>query len=334
MKKVLIIAEAGVNHNGSLKTAKALVDAVCRAGADAVKFQTFKADALVTAVAPKAEYQKRTTSKHESHLEMIRKLELNDDAHRELIKHCQKRGIMFLSSPFDMESIDLLRRLKLNTFKIPSGEITNLLYLEKIGSLNKKVILSTGMADLNDIKTALKILVRAGTPKSKIVVLHCTTQYPTPAVDVHLRAMATIAKDCGVAVGYSDHTMGIEVAIAAVALGAEVIEKHLTLDRTMNGPDHKASLEPDEFKAMVSAIRNIESALGSPVKKPSKDELKIRTVARKSLTAKRPITKGEILSVDNVTAKRPGSGLSPMVWLKVKGQKAKRNFTQDELIEL
>ena len=277
--KVFIIAEAGVNHNGSLELAKKMIDAAEEAGADAVKFQTFKAEKVVSRYAPKAEYQKKTTTAGESQLEMIKKLELDAAAHQTLIDYCKKRNIQFLSTPFDFESIDLLNELGLDIFKIPSGEITNMPYLRKIGSLKKEIILSTGMANLGEIEDALDVLTGAGTKLKDITILHCNTEYPTPMQDVNLKAMQTIKYAFpGIHVGYSDHTEGIEVSIAAVAMGATIIEKHFTLDKNMEGPDHKASLEPDELKAMVNAIRNIEKALGNGIKKPSPSELKNKPI--------------------------------------------------------
>lgn len=333
-RKTLIIAEAGANHNGSLDTAFKLVDAAVEAGADIVKFQTGKADKIISKYAPKAEYQKRATDVNESQLEMCRKLDLDYPSHEKLKKYCQQKRIMFLSSPFDLESIDMLDGLGLHTFKIPSGEITNLPYLQKIGSLKKKIILSTGMSDLSEVGTALDILVKSGTNKEGITVLHCNTEYPTPYADVNLSAMCTLQETFGTKVGYSDHTLGIEVPIAAVALGASVIEKHLTLDRNMLGPDHKASLEPQEFKRMVLAIRNIEMALGDGTKKPSPSEQKNIVIARKSIVAAKDIIKGEIFTEASITTKRPGSGINPMKWGHVIGVAAKRDFGKDELIEL
>ena len=286
MNKVFIIAEAGVNHNGSIELAKKLIDVASESGADAVKFQTFKAEKLVSKNAQKADYQKQTTNKTESQFDMIKKLELDMDTHKELIAYCKTKNIMFLSTPFDHDSIELLNNLGLEIFKIPSGEITNLPYLRYIGKLNKKVILSTGMADIGEIEDALDILISAGTKKENIIVLHANTMYPTPMEDVNLKAMVTIGNTFDIGFGYSDHTLGIEVDIAAVALGACCIEKHFTLDKTMEGPDHKASLEPDELKAMVKAIRNIELALGSSIKKPSKSEMPNMQIARKSIVAK------------------------------------------------
>jgi N,N'-diacetyllegionaminate synthase len=332
--ETLIIAEAGVNHNGDLNLAYKLVDAAAEAGADWVKFQTFSADRLVTIHAGKADYQNLTTGEGESQYEMIRKLELNRDAHEKLTAHCKLRGIQFFSTGFDLESIDFLVELGLGYFKIPSGEITNLPYLRHVGQYGKPIILSTGMANMDEIKVALGILEQAGTPRECISVLHCNTEYPTPMADVNLRAMLAIRDQFEVPVGYSDHTLGIEVAIAAVALGATVIEKHFTLDRNLPGPDHKASLEPDEFRAMVSAIRNIETAMGDGIKQPSPSELKNIPVVRKSLVATCRIQKGEKFSENNLTVKRPGTGLSPMRWDEVLGLKAPRNFIPDELIEL
>ena len=285
MKHTFIIAEAGVNHNGSLDMAIEMVDVAAAAGADAVKFQTFKAEKVIAVNAPKAVYQMETTGSDESQLEMVKKLEQDEPAHKTLLNHCQEKDIQFLSTPFDLESIDLLDRLGLNIFKIPSGEITNLPYLRKLGALSKQLILSTGMADLGEIEDALGVLTDSGTPLENITVLHCNTEYPTPFEDVNLRAMQTIAHAFGVAFGYSDHSLGIEVAVAAVALGAVVLEKHFTLDRNLPGPDHKASLEPDELQAMVRAIRNIEKALGNGIKRPSPSEAKNKIIARKSLVA-------------------------------------------------
>jgi N,N'-diacetyllegionaminate synthase len=334
MKHVFIIAETGANHNGSLDLAYKLVDVASESGADVVKFQTGKAEKVISRYAPKAEYQKKTTDKSESQLEMCKKLDLDYQAHLKLIDYCRQSRIRFLSSPFDLDSIDMLIKLDIDTFKIPSGEITNLPYLRKIGSLNKTIIMSTGMADLSEVKVALNILINSGTAKEKITILHCNTEYPTPFTDVNLKAMLTIKNELGVKVGYSDHTLGCEISIAAVAMGAEVIEKHFTLDRNMEGPDHKASLEPDELKAMVHAIRNIEKAMGDGVKGPSISELKNRPIARKSIVAVRKIKKGETFTEGNITTKRPGTGISPMQWDEVIGQKAIRDFSEDELIEL
>lgn len=329
---VFIIAEAGVNHNGDIKLAKKLIDVAAKAGADAVKFQTFKADNLVSKNAEKAEYQKETTDKDESQYNMIKKLELDIHTHVELISYCAEKNIMFLSTPFDLESIDLLHDLGLNIFKIPSGEITNLPYLRKIGALNKLIILSTGMADIGEIEDALDILMCSGTKKENITVLHANTQYPTPMEDVNLKAMVTIGQTFGVSYGYSDHTLGIEVDVAAVAMGAVVIEKHFTLDKTMEGPDHKASLEPHELKNMVQAIRNIEKALGNGIKKASPSERSNMNIARKSIVAACDISMGDILNENNLTIKRPGGGLNPMLWDGICGTIATRNYKADEPI--
>ena len=331
--KTFIIAEAGVNHNGSLELAKKLVDAAKEAGADAVKFQTFKTEKLVSKFADKAEYQKRFTNANESQLDMVKKLELSYEAFEEIYKYCKEKGISFLSSPFDLESIDFLASLGLEIFKIPSGEITNLPYLEKIGKLKKKIIISTGMAYLGEIEAALNILIQSGTKKEDIIVLHCNTEYPTPYEDVNLRAMLTIKEAFKIRIGYSDHTPGLEIPIAAVAMGAEVIEKHFTLDRNMEGPDHKASLEPIELVNMVSAIRNIEKAMGDGIKKPSSSEIKNIMIARKSIVAARKIRAGEAFTEENLTVKRPGTGISPMQWNSILGKHANRDYEQDEVIE-
>jgi N,N'-diacetyllegionaminate synthase len=329
---VFIIAEAGVNHNGSLELAKKLIDAAADAGADAVKFQTFTADTLVSKTAQKAHYQLQMTDTSESQYEMIKKLELDETSHHELIEYCNTKNILFLSSPFDHESINLLDRLGIRIFKIPSGEITNLPYLRHIGSLAKEVILSSGMADLGEIEDALDILTLSGIAKERITVLHATTEYPCPIEEVNLRAMQTISEAFKIKAGYSDHTNGIEIPIAAVAMGATIIEKHFTLDRTMKGPDHKASLEPDELCAMVKAIRNIEKALGNGIKKPSPSEAKNISVARKSIVAAQPIQEGEILSETNLTIKRPGNGISPMRLDEIIGIAAPKDYQKDELI--
>jgi N,N'-diacetyllegionaminate synthase len=330
---VFVIAEAGVNHNGSVDLAKRLIDVAVNAGADAVKFQTFKASSLVSKIAKKAQYQKENMNTvDDSQYSMLKKLELNSYAHIELMNYCDSKGIMFLSTPFDHESIDLLNNLGLRIFKIPSGEITNLPYLRHIGSLNKKVILSTGMADLGEIEDALDILIGSGTLKENITVLHANTMYPTPLEDVNLKAMVTIGSAFNVAYGYSDHSLGIEVPIGAVAMGANVIEKHFTLDANMEGPDHKASLEPHELEAMVVAIRNIELALGSSIKKPSPSEKPNMDIGRKSIISKCNIKKGEFFSEDNLTIKRPGSGISPMKWDEVIGTKSLKDYNMDEVI--
>jgi N,N'-diacetyllegionaminate synthase len=330
----LIIAEAGVNHNGDLALAELLIDAAAAAGADIVKFQTFNADRLSTRTAKKAEYQVEVTNSDETQYDMLRRLELTEEAHHDLMAKCIGRRIGFLSTGFDIESVDFLSRLGQEFFKIPSGEITNLPYLRHIGRLGKAIILSTGMSNLGDIEAAIEVLERAGTPRSKLTLLHCTTEYPTPMAEVNLRAMQSLRSAFGVAVGYSDHTQGIEVAIAAVAMGATVIEKHFTLNRGLPGPDHKASLEPVELAAMVKSIRNIEVAIGDGVKRPMPSEIKNKLVARKSLVAIRPINVGEKFTAENIGAKRPGMGISPMRWDEVAGKVASRFFAVDELIEL
>jgi N,N'-diacetyllegionaminate synthase len=332
VKQVFIIAEAGVNHNGSLELAKELIDVAVRSGVDAVKFQTFRADKLVSKTAQKAAYQQQTTDASESQYTMIKKLELDITAHHELIAYCKSKNILFLSTPFDHDSIDLLNDLGMNIFKVPSGEITNLPYLRHIGSFRKEVILSTGMADMGEIEDALDVLITSGTSKENITVLHATTEYPCPIDDVNLRAMQTITKAFGTKAGYSDHTNGIEVPIAAVAMGATVIEKHFTLDKNMEGPDHKASLEPDELIAMVKAIRNIEKALGTGIKKPSPSEAKNMSITRKSIVAAQPIRQGEIFTESNLTVKRPGNGISPMRWDEIVGTVATKDYQEDELI--
>lgn len=329
-----IIAEAGVNHNGSLEKALELVDAAKRAGADAVKFQTFIAEEEISQFAPKAEYQKNSTSAEESQLDMVRKLELDRSQHEELIARCRESEILFLSSAFELKSIALLRDLGMPLFKVPSGEITNLPYLRAIGQCGKPVILSTGMSIMDEIQAALDVLTNEGVPLEQITVLHCNTEYPTPMQDVNLRAMCTIRDTFGVRVGYSDHTLGIEVSLAAVALGATVIEKHLTMDCTLPGPDHSASSEPGEFKAMVESIRNLELAMGNGIKQPSPSESKNIPIARKSIVAACDIEANEILSEANLTAKRPGTGISPMQWDRVVNTSAKRSFKKDEMIEL
>jgi N,N'-diacetyllegionaminate synthase len=332
MNKVFIIAEAGVNHNGCMETAKKLIEAAVEAGADAVKFQTFKAENLVTKSAEKAAYQVKNQSGNGSQYEMLKKLEIDVESHKTLIAYCKQQNILFLSTPFDLDSIDLLQNLGLEIFKIPSGEITNLPYLRKIGGLGREVILSTGMSYLAEIEDALKVLVLAGTSKEKVTILHANTEYPTPMEDVNLRAMNTIAQTFDVRVGYSDHTLGIEVDIAAVAMGAKIIEKHFTLDKNMNGPDHRASLEPQELKAMVTAIRNVEKALGNNIKTPSNSEIKNIKSVRKSIVAKTEILKGEKLTVNNIAVKRAGIGVSPMKWDDIVGSKAKKDYQADELI--
>ena len=332
--KVFIIAEAGVNHNGNVEIAKKLIDIAIGVGANAVKFQTFKAEKVISKFAQKAEYQYKITDKNETQLEMVKRLELDVDAHKELIHYCKKKGLMFLSTPFDIESIGLLNELEVEILKIPSGEITNLPYLRKIGSLNRNIIISTGMADLEEIGKALDILLESGTSKDNITVLHCNSEYPTPFEDVNLTAMLTIRDTFRVNIGYSDHTPGIEVPIAAVALGATVIEKHFTLNKDMDGPDHKASLGPDELKSMVTAIRNIEKSLGDGIKRPSPSELKNRPLVRKSIIAGMDIKEGDMLTENNITVKRLGIGINPMEWDNVIGRKAIHDFKEDELIEI
>lgn len=334
MSKVLIIAEAGVNHNGNIDIAKKLVDVAAESGADIVKFQTFKSENCVSKNAQKAEYQLQTTNKQESQLDMIKKLELDLETHNILISYCKQKNIEFLSTPFDIESVDLLHNLGLEIFKIPSGEITNLPYLRKIGKYNKQVILSTGMANLGEIESAIAVLVDSGTKRENITLLQCNTEYPTPFADVNLKAMKSLKKAFRLPVGYSDHTPGIAIPLAAVGMGAKVIEKHFTLDKNMEGPDHKASLEPCELKAMVQSIREIELALGDGIKQTSASEAKNKPIARKSIVANCAIKKGEILSESNLYTKRPAGGISPMEWDKVIGTKAVRDFEPDEMIEL
>lgn len=331
--KIIIIAEAGVNHNGSLQNALRLVDAAADAGADYVKFQTFNAESLVTRAAAKAEYQKQNTGGEDSQLEMLKKLELSADDHHKIMEHCRRRCIRFLSTAFDLESVEMLHNLRLDLWKIPSGEITNYPYLRKIAGYNETVVMSTGMCSVEDIRMAMKALVDNGQDPEKVTLLHCNTQYPTPMEDVNLRAMSSL-RELSPNVGYSDHTVGIEIPIAAAALGAKVIEKHFTLSRDMQGPDHKASLEPDELKAMVKAIRNIEKALGDGEKRVSPSESANREIARKSIVASCHISRGEMLTEKNMTAKRPGTGISPMRWLEVEGTVAGRDYEPDEQIEL
>ncbi|EAJ5287446.1 N-acetylneuraminate synthase [Campylobacter upsaliensis] len=330
MKKVLIIAEAGVNHNGDINLAKKLIEQAAKAGADVVKFQTFKANSCVSVSAKKAKYQLETTAKEESQLEMIQKLELSYESHFELMKHCKKHGIAFLSTPFDLESVEFLRGLDLPYFKIPSGEITNLPYLKAVAKCKKKVLLSTGMANLGEIEAALTILRKNGT--RNITLLHCNTEYPTPFEDVNLNALKTLKEAFKLEVGYSDHTEGIVASLGAVALGAVVIEKHFTLDKTMEGPDHRASLEFEELRALCKGIRELEKTLGSGIKKASKSEAKNKIIARKSLVAKREIQKGEKFSIENLTTKRPGSGISAMRYEEYLGKRALKTYKKDELI--
>ncbi|MGG7213290.1 N-acetylneuraminate synthase [Clostridium nigeriense] len=332
MNKVFIIAEAGVNHNGSIKIAKKLIDEAARCGVDAVKFQSFKAKNLVTKSAKQAEYQRNNMGKEVSQYEMLKALELSYDDHLELINYSKKKEIMFLSSPFDLESIELLNNLGMEIFKVPSGEIENVPYLRRIGETGKKVILSTGMSNLSDIEFALEILKSSGA--KDVSVLHCNTDYPTKMEEVNLKAMNTIENAFSVEIGYSDHTKGIEIPIAAVALGAKIIEKHFTLDRNMEGPDHKASLEPNELKSMVNAIRNVEIALGNGIKNLTESEKKNVKIARKSIICSSDIKKGDTFTEDNLTIKRPGTGLSPKMWDEVLGKKAQKDYHIDEMVEL
>ncbi len=332
MEHICIIAEAGVNHNGDYNIAKKMVDAAKEAGADYIKFQTFIPEKLVSKYADKAQYQKETTSANESQLQMLKRLTLTNKNFIDLKNYCDQKNIGFLSTPFDLESIEFLEKLNMDFWKIPSGEVTNLPYLERIAQTGKKVIMSTGMCDMKDINAAVDILEYNGC--QEIILLHCNTQYPTPFEDVNLKAISSIKKETGKMVGYSDHTKGIEVPIAAVAMGAVVIEKHFTLDKNMGGPDHKASLEADELKNMVYAIRHIEKAMGNGCKKTSFSEVDNKIAARKSIVAKRNIKMGEIFSEDNLTVKRPGNGISPMRWHDVKGKKAVKDFKEDELIIL
>jgi N,N'-diacetyllegionaminate synthase len=335
MKNTIIIAEAGVNHNGNMDTARKLIDVAANAGADYVKFQTFKSEKVISKNAKMADYQIANTGGNiKSQLEMVKKYELNKAAHIELIKYCESRSIKFLSSPFDLESIDLLVELGLDILKIPSGEITNLPYLKKIASLNKEIILSTGMCFLGDIEIALNILLNNGANRDSITILHCNTEYPTPYADVNLMAMKTIQTSFKVKVGYSDHTLGTEIPIAACALGACIIEKHFTLDKNMEGPDHIASLNPGEFKAMVSAIRIIDQALGNGIKEPSPSEIKNIAIARKSIIAAVDIKEGDVFTEDNLTVKRPGNGISPLQWNVLIGKSATKDFYEDDLIDL
>lgn len=331
MSSVYIIAEAGVNHNGSFQLACKLVDAARAAGANCIKFQTFKAEKLVSHLAQKAEYQKAATGES-SQQDMLKKLELSDEAFLSLKDHCDKAGICFLSTPFDFDSIAFLKAIDMPFWKIPSGEITNLPYLLALARTGRPVVMSTGMCNLEEIRAAIEVLKQNGTKDIKL--LHCNTEYPTPFEDVNLRAMQTMRDEFGLEVGYSDHTKGIEVAVAAVAMGATIIEKHFTLDRNMEGPDHKASLEPSELASLVTSIRHVEKALGTGDKKPSLSEQKNISIARKSIVSQAAIVAGERLTVDNITVKRPGTGISPMQWFNVLGSKAVRDFSEDEMIEL
>lgn len=328
---IKIIAEAGVNHNGSLRLAKQMVDAAAETGVDYIKFQTFVPNKLVSKFARKADYQKKATGSDESQLEMLDKLALTKEDFRELSRYCEKKQIGFISTPFDLESIDFLNSIPMDFWKLPSGEITNLPYLEKIGRTLKPVVMSTGMSTLQEVRDAVAILKKAGT--KEITLLHCNTQYPTPMQDVNLRAMQTLEKELELPVGYSDHTKGIEIPVAAVGMHAQVIEKHFTLDRNMEGPDHAASLEPEELKAMVQAVRNVEQALGSGKKEPSPSECCNISVVRKSIVAKCQIQKGEIFTEENLTVKRPANGISPMHWYEVLGTAATRDYAEDEPVE-
>ena len=336
MSKTLIIVEAGVNHNGSIELAKKLVEKAKEAGVDYIKFQTFKASKLVTKAAKQAEYQQKNIGKEgDSQYQMLKKLELSPEEHEVLIDYCHQFGIKFFSTAFDFDSIDYLHSLNLGLWKIPSGEVTNYPFLKRVAAFNEPTILSTGMCDMEDVRAAVNALYKNGLSKENLILLHCNTEYPTPFEDVNLKAMDALRNEFGVEVGYSDHTKGIEVPIAAVALGATVIEKHFTLDRNMEGPDHKASLEPDELKAMVTAIRNIEKAVGGDgTKHISKSEKKNIAIARKSIVAACDIKAGEVLTEQNLTVKRPGSGISPMKWDEIIGKTAIRDFAEDELIEV
>lgn len=332
--QVLIIAEAGVNHNGSFDTAKKLIDAASEAGVDYVKFQTFKADKMVTKAASRANYQDSNTRDKDSQYEMLKRLEISEEMHHQLINYCESKNIKFLSTAFDLESLTFLQSLGLKLAKIPSGEITNLPYLRSMAKLFPEIILSTGMANMEEIKAAFTVLIENGTKRENITILHCNTEYPTPMEDVNLKAMLDIKEQLNTKIGYSDHTLGIEVPIAAVALGAKVIEKHFTLNRNLPGPDHKASLEPDELMAMVTSIRNIEMAIsGSGIKEPSPSELKNKPIARKSIVASQVIKKGEVFSEENLTIKRPGIGISPMKWDDVIGNVAHKEYREEDLIE-
>lgn len=332
MNEIFIIAEAGVNHNGDLEIAKKLITKAKEAGADAVKFQTYQTNSMVCKNAVKADYQLHTTQNSESQCEMLQKLELNEKAHFLLANYCKEQQIMFMSTPFDIESIQLLEKIQLPLYKIPSGEVTNYPYLKAIGLTHKPIILSTGMCTLQEIEDCIRVLKKNGS--TDISLLHCNTEYPTPMRDVNLNAMKTLHNHFNLPVGYSDHTEGIEIALAATAMGAVIIEKHFTLDKTMQGPDHKASIEPQELKQMVKAIRNIQMAMGDGIKQPSQSEEKNIMIARKSIVAKRMIAKGELLTEENITVKRPGTGLNPMNWNSIIGSKAKKDFMEDEMIAI
>ncbi|MDA8692821.1 N-acetylneuraminate synthase [Saprospiraceae bacterium] len=333
MSRTLIIAEAGVNHNGSIEIAKQLIDCAAEAGVDYVKFQTFKADKLVSRSAKKASYQVENTGSDDSQYEMIKKLELDEEKHNILIEYCNQKGIKFLSTAFDHDSIDLLEELGIDLFKVPSGEITNKPFLQKIASKNKPIILSTGMSNIGEIEDALDVLYESGTDRNSITILHCNTEYPTPMDDVNLSAMNTIGEAFKVDIGYSDHTLGIEIPIAAVAIGAVCIEKHFTLDRSMEGPDHRASLEPPELKEMVRSIRNIELALGNGIKKASASEMKNIIVARKSIHTSRILKKGHVITKSDLIMKRPGNGVSPMDIDLIIGHTIKEDIKEDSMIK-
>lgn len=333
MNRTIIIAEAGVNHNGDIEKAKLLIEKAAEAGADFVKFQTFQSEKVVTKTAKRAEYQDANTGNSDSQYEMIKRLELSHEMHDKIIAHCKKNNIKFLSTGFDLESLDYLNGLGIPLFKIPSGEITNLPYLRKVASFGKPVVMSTGMADMKEVKEAVEVLVSEGIEKGSLTVVHCNTEYPTPMEDVNLRAMNSIGEELNVKIGYSDHTLGVEVPIAAVAMGATVIEKHFTLDRNLPGPDHIASLEPEELKEMVQSIRNIEQAIsGSGKKEPSLSETKNKAIVRKSIVAAKKIKEGDLFTESNLTVKRPGDGISPMQWDNLIGTRAKKDYLEDELI--
>ncbi len=334
IKKTIIIAEAGVNHNGNIKIAKKLIDVAAASGADIVKFQAFSANNLVTKSAIKAKYQKNKNNPSETQYEMLKKLELNFADNKKLVSYCKRKKIEFLSSPFDIESIKMLKLLKIKRFKIPSGEITNLPYLHEVAKNKKPIILSTGMATLEEVRKAISVIIKAGTPKNFITVLQCNTAYPTPPHDINLNAMLTIKKKLKVKIGLSDHSLGIEVPLAAVALGAKIIEKHFTLNKKLQGPDHKSSLEPKELKNMVNGIRKIEQAMGNGIKRPSSSELENISVARKSIVAFKKIKKGEIFTTKNLTTKRPGNGLSPMFFNHLLGKKSEKNFKENDKIRV
>ncbi len=331
-KKVIIIAEAGVNHNGSLRIAKKLVDKAKEAKADYIKFQTFKAESISTKNALKANYQKKNSGRYETQFQMLKKLELNENKFLKIISYCKKKKIGFLSSPFDIDSLKFLKKFNMKYIKIPSGEITNLPLLEEIGKNKKQIILSTGMANIKEIKDALSVLNKSGTKNNKIILLHCNTEYPTPFRDANLKAIKTLRNIFNINIGYSDHTLGIEASIAAVALGAHVIEKHFTLNRNYKGPDHSSSLEPEELSHMIKAIRNIELSLGDGKKIPSRSEKKNIKIARKSIVAKDKIFKGQLFSNKNLSIKRPFKGISPMYWHKIIGKRAKKNYKPDDFI--